>query len=45
VFPNDTADSLRQRVLTREHQFFVETLQRIEQGDLDLDVIAGLNLK
>ena len=43
IFPSDTADSLRQRVLMREHQFFVETLQRIEQGDLDLDEIASLD--
>lgn len=36
VFPGDTADSLGERVLNREHEFYVETLQRIGQGQIDL---------
>ncbi len=36
VWPGDTAESLSQRVLVREHTFFVETLQRIERGEVIL---------
>lgn len=33
----DTPESLAARVLDREHTFLVETLQRIESGEIDLD--------
>ena len=36
VEPGDTVDSLSERVLRREHEFFVETLQRIERGEIEL---------
>ena len=36
VLKGDTADSLSRRVLKREHQFYVETLARIERGEIDL---------
>jgi len=36
VKAGDTADSLAERVLRREHEFYVETLQRIEQGEIRL---------
>jgi phosphoribosylglycinamide formyltransferase 1 len=32
VLPSDTPESLAQRVLVREHEFFVETLSSIAQG-------------
>ena len=36
VLDGDTADSLRDRVLRREHEFFVETLQKISRGEIVL---------
>ena len=36
VMSDDTVDSLSERVLNREHEFYVETLQKIERGELDL---------
>jgi phosphoribosylglycinamide formyltransferase-1 len=36
VMPDDTAESLAARVLKREHEFFVETLQQIVDGKLEL---------
>ena len=38
VKPDDTVDSLAERVLAREHTFFVETLARIASGELELPV-------
>lgn len=34
VEPGDTPESLRERVLAREHEFFVETLVKIASGDI-----------
>ena len=36
ILANDTIDSLSARVLKHEHKFFVETLQKIELGELNL---------
>ncbi len=36
VLANDTAESLGARVLEREHQLLVETLQRVATGNIDL---------
>ena len=36
VIAGDTVDSLAERVLRREHEFYVETLQRIERGEIRL---------
>ena len=36
VVEGDTADSLSERVLQREHEFYVETLRRISRGEIDL---------
>jgi phosphoribosylglycinamide formyltransferase-1 len=36
VKKDDTVDSLSARVLAQEHLLFVETLQRIERGELEL---------
>jgi len=36
VAENDTVESLSERVLKREHEFFVETLQKISQGTIAL---------
>jgi phosphoribosylglycinamide formyltransferase 1 len=36
VKKDDTVDSLAARVLVQEHLLFVETLQRIERGELEL---------
>lgn len=44
VFPGDTVESLAARVLEREHTFYVETLQRIASGSLDLDRVPGYEL-
>ena len=33
---DDTADSLSERVLGSEHELFVETLRKIESGEIDL---------
>lgn len=37
VLEGDTVESLSQRVLHREHRFYIETLCRIASGELDLD--------
>ena len=36
VEDGDTVDSLAARVLAQEHMLFVETLRRIERGELEL---------
>jgi phosphoribosylglycinamide formyltransferase-1 len=36
VVAGDTVDSLGERVLRREHEFYVETLQQISHGEIDL---------
>lgn len=36
VLPGDTAATLAERVLEREHTFYVETLQRITKGEIVL---------
>ena len=41
VLEDDTVDSLAERVLRREHGFYVETLQRISRGEIDLDEVVG----
>ena len=41
VLAGDTVDSLAARVLQREHEFFVETLQQINDGQLKLRVLSG----
>ena len=41
VLPGDTPDSLSERVLQREHEFYVETLQRISGGEIDLDRLGA----
>ncbi len=41
VLPDDDVERLSRRVLKREHQIFVETLQGIESGEIDLDQLAG----
>ena len=40
VLEGDTADSLSGRVLKREHEFYVETLQRIAEGEIE---VAGIH--
>ncbi len=40
VRDDDTVDSLAERVLVREHEMYIETLQRIAQGELDLGEIG-----
>ena len=41
VLPNDTAESLSARVLEREHELLVETLQKVATGEIDLGVIGA----
>ena len=41
VLPGDTPDSLSERVLKREHEFYVEILQRISAGEIDLDRLGA----
>ncbi|MFC1819866.1 phosphoribosylglycinamide formyltransferase [Thermodesulfobacteriota bacterium] len=38
VMPGDTVTTLSKRVLEKEHMFFIETLQAILRGDIDLSV-------
>ena len=40
VLPDDTPDTLAARVLEREHALYARTIQRIADGDIDLDHIA-----
>ena len=39
VLENDTAETLGERVLQHEHVLYVEVLQRISTGDIDLEAI------
>ena len=41
VLDGDTVESLSGRVLQLEHRFYVETLQRISRGEIDLDRLRG----
>jgi phosphoribosylglycinamide formyltransferase-1 len=41
VLADDTVDTLAARVLEQEHDLYVETLQRIAAGDIDLDAHAA----
>jgi len=41
VLEGDTVDTLSERVLKREHEFYVETLQRISQSEIDLARISN----
>ena len=43
VLGNDTPTSLRERILQHEHQLYVEVLQKISTGEIDLDSIAKNN--
>ena len=40
VLPGDTPDTLAARVLEREHALYARTIQRIADGEIDLDLIA-----
>lgn len=39
VLPDDTVSTLAARVLVEEHRLFVETLQRVSSGAIDLDAL------
>ncbi len=41
VLEGDDADALAARVLDTEHRLYVETLERIAQGEIDLDALDG----
>ena len=41
VLVGDTVDSLSARVLREEHRLYVETLQRVAAGEIDLDAVGG----
>lgn len=36
VYADDTVDTLKERVLEEEHRLYVNTLQRIAEGSLEL---------
>ncbi len=40
VLPNDDIISLKKRIQFIEHQFWIETLQKISQKEIDLDVVG-----
>ena len=41
VEEGDTPETLAERVLAVEHSLYVETLQRIASGEIDLDAAAA----
>ena len=41
VAVDDTVESLSDRVRISEHQLYVDTLRKIERGEIDLDKIGG----
>jgi phosphoribosylglycinamide formyltransferase-1 len=41
VLPGDTPESLQQRVLAVEHEFYPAVLAAIERGEVDLDAVAA----
>ena len=40
VQTGDTVETLRARVIATEHEFLVETLQRVASGEIDLDILT-----
>ena len=41
VLPDDTVESVSARVLEREHELLVETLQKVASGEIDLGVFGA----
>lgn len=41
VLPGDTPESLQQRVLAVEHEFYPAVLAAVERGEVDLDAVAA----
>jgi len=41
VLQGDTADSLADRVLGQEHRLYAETIEKIVQGEIDLDAVKS----
>jgi phosphoribosylglycinamide formyltransferase-1 len=41
VMEGDTVDSLADRVLEREHELYAETIEKIVQGEIDLDAVGS----
>ena len=41
VHKGDTVETLSARMLLREHEFLVETLQRVVSGEIDLDILES----
>ena len=40
VDPQESVDSLREKIQKREHSFWVETIEKIRIGEIDLDCIT-----
>ncbi len=45
VLDGDTVESLTERVQRREHEFWIETLQRIARGEIELDKLMSVEAR
>ena len=41
IDPQDTVDSLREKIQTKEHSFWIETIEKIRTGEIDLDALTN----
>tara|TARA_B100001123_G_scaffold89896_1_gene103421 strand:+ start:4830 stop:5420 length:591 start_codon:yes stop_codon:yes gene_type:complete len=41
VAPQETVDSLREKIQTKEHSFWIETIEKIRTGEIDLDALTN----
>ena len=41
IAPQETVDSLREKIQTKEHSFWIETIEKIRTGEIDLDALTN----
>ena len=41
IAPQETVDSLREKIQTKEHSFWIETIEKIRTGEIDLDPLTN----
>lgn len=41
IAPQETVDSLREKIQTKEHFFWIETIEKIRTGEIDLDALTN----
>ena len=41
IAPQETVNSLREKIQTKEHSFWIETIEKIRTGEIDLDALTN----